>query len=496
MVALLLISTAATLKAASLTSPAESYVAHLQAFRAKAAADPQRPRFHFAPPAFWLNDPNGLIQWKGLYHLFYQYDTDQTTSTLFGGWKHWGHATSRDLLHWQHQPIALTPGATGPDRGGVWSGCVVNDHGVPTALYTGVTFNPFAETQCLATSRDDLQTWRKTEQNPVLTAEGIPLAMLSFRDPYVWQEGSGWYMALGSGLQNAGPAVLLFKSPNLRNWQYLHPLYQGAPADGVVFECPSFFSLDSRHVLTAKTQAAIYYSGHWAEGHFTPETSGNLDLFNGLTAPQVFIDARGRRILMAWVDEARSSDSIRTSGWSGLMSLPRVLSLDASAHVTVAPAEELTALRGAHQQFPAQALPPDKPFVFPAVHATCAEVRVRLTPQPAARCGIILRRSPDGAEQTILWYDAQQQQLTLDRTHSSLDPHVTRDMRTAPLKLAPGAPLELRLFLDGSIVEVFVNGSAAGSARIYPTRADSDSLALISTGGTTPVASVDVWQLK
>ena len=92
--------------------------------------DPDRPRSHFLPPSNWLNDPNGLIQWRGVYHMFYQYNP----AGPFHGTIAWGHASSTDLVHWTHLPVALAPSPDGPDAGGCWSGCAVDDDGVPTII--------------------------------------------------------------------------------------------------------------------------------------------------------------------------------------------------------------------------------------------------------------------------------------------------------------------------------------------------------------------------
>src|SRR5215472_7642889 len=127
--------------------------------REKLATDPQRPRYHFMPAANWMNDPNGPLQWKGEYHLFYQYNPNGA----FWGTMHWGHARSKDLVHWEHLPIALAPTPGGPDKGGVFSGSAFVNQGVPTLVYTGVD----PEVQCLATSADIIH-WTKFNANPVI----------------------------------------------------------------------------------------------------------------------------------------------------------------------------------------------------------------------------------------------------------------------------------------------------------------------------------------
>ena len=118
--------------------------------RTQLAADHHRPLIHFSPPANWLNDPNGMIDWDGVFHLFYQYNPNGPLH----GTIHWGHASSADLVHWTDHPIALAPTPGGPDAEGCWSGCAVDNNGTPTFVYTGV--NP--QTVCLAVSADDLES--------------------------------------------------------------------------------------------------------------------------------------------------------------------------------------------------------------------------------------------------------------------------------------------------------------------------------------------------
>ena len=133
---------------------------HLEHFAPKCVSDdPQRPFYHFLPPANWMNDPNGAIYWKGLYHLFYQHNPNDAAHDTI----HWGHCVSEDLVHWRHLPIALAPTPGGPDRDGCYSGVAVDHDGIPTLVYHGVP-----DGICLATSRDDLRTWEKSPQNPVI----------------------------------------------------------------------------------------------------------------------------------------------------------------------------------------------------------------------------------------------------------------------------------------------------------------------------------------
>src|SRR6476660_8485749 len=152
-------------------------IAPALASRALLAADPHRPRYHFLPPSNWMNDPNGLIQWRGRYHLFYQYNPNGA----FHGTIHWGHAVSDDLVHWRDLPIALAPTPDGPDKDGVYSGCALDHNGVPTLMFTGVR----PQVQCIAEAVDpndpDLVGWQKHPGNPAIPDSPPGMEVEGFR---------------------------------------------------------------------------------------------------------------------------------------------------------------------------------------------------------------------------------------------------------------------------------------------------------------------------
>ncbi len=271
------------------------------ASRALLAGDPHRPQYHFQPPSNWMNDPNGLIQWKGNYHLFYQYNP---CAAVWGS-IHWGHAISDDLVHWRDLPVALAPTPGTADEDGIFSGCAFEADGVPTVLYTGVREpddGPRIERPCLATSTDDdLVTWRKHAGNPVIVSPPAGLDVLGFRDHSVWKEGDCWYQAIGSGIRDVGGAVLVYRSRDLRDWEYVGPLCVGDPKQtGAMWECPDFFQLGERHVLLVSPiplGKTIYFAGDYREHRFTPLRRGLVDEGGCFYAPQSFTDAQGRRIM-------------------------------------------------------------------------------------------------------------------------------------------------------------------------------------------------------
>jgi beta-fructofuranosidase len=471
--------------------------------REKLAADPQRPRYHFLPAANWMNDPNGPLQWKGEYHLFYQYNPNGA----FWGTMHWGHARSPDLVHWEHLPIALAPSPGGPDKDGVFSGSAFVNRGMPTLVYTGV--NP--EVQCLATSEDMIH-WKKFSGNPVIAGPPPGLQVTGFRDPSVWKDGDTWLMTVGAGFRGKGGAILLYASKDAIHWEYRGTLCEGPtfvaqsskdwPADdpvarGEMWECPDFFPLGDKYVLLVSTQGLVFYLvGNYRNRRFQAEGQGRLDLGGHLYAAKSMADNSGRRLLWGWIREARSEAAYRAAGWAGAMALPRVLSLRGDGLLGIEPVEELQALRQKHRQRASVSATASTSTLLEHVWGDAMEILAELDPGDAEEVGLRVRSAPDGSEQTAVICSRKEKRLYLDGERSSLSPDVQREIQGGPFELSPGERLRLRIFLDGSVAEVFANGRAALTERIYPTRADSLGVGLLARRGNAKLVSLDVWEMR
>ncbi len=473
--------------------------------------DPHRPRYHFQPALAWMNDPNGLIYWNGYYHLFYQYVPDNPPWVR----KHWGHAKSEDLVHWMNLPIALAPTQGGPDQDGCFSGCAVNNNGVPTLIYTGVKGN--RQLPCLATSVDDLVTWQKYPGNPIIAAPPQDLDLIAFRDHTLWKEGTSWYQLIGAGIKEVGGAVLLYRSPDLIEWEYMYPLYTGdynttEPVwTGSMWECPDFFSLGDKHVLIVSVfderqfqksayRGALYYAvafvGDYIDHTFTPLTQSIVDYGGYFYAPQSMLDPKGRRLQFGWLWEGRSDEAQWAAGWAGVMSLPRVLTLAEDNTLRFDPAEEIKQLRGMHQRLSDLSILPKSLMLLEELQGDCLEIQVEFMLDQATEVGIGVRCSPDCEEQTLILYDCLQGLLHIDRQRSSLSEEVERDIRSGPLRLAPDESLFLHIFLDCSVIEVFANYRLCMSSRIYPSRNDSNSVSVFAHGGNARIKVLDAWEME
>lgn len=453
--------------------------------RFRARHDPLHPRFHFSPPANWMNDPNGLIQWQGVYHLFYQHNPYQPA----WGNIHWGHAISHNLVHWHHFPPALKPTPGGADPDGCFSGCTVDDNGTPTILYTGV----FPESQCLARGSSDLRTWVKHPGNPVIPAPPPALNAEGFRDPFVWRDAAGWNMVLGSGTRTQGGMVLLYRSHNLLEWEYHGVLLAGGGSlPGKMWECPQLFKLDDTWVLILSIMEngpghTICLTGEYREDRFISRHRQTLDFGSpAFYAPQTFPDASGRRILFGWLPEERPESELRKAGWAGILSLPRLLSLSADGRLLQTPLPELACLRGVHVEFHHCSIN-TTPF-FPLKNPCGGKIEILAEIEPGAEADVILELSPrSGRAQARITCSIREAALLVETAYPA---RVSR----MPLNPIPGKPLLLHVFLDASVLEVFTSGKAL-TRRFYPPDSRGLNIQFTATGNNAVIRKLDVWQL-
>ena len=458
--------------------------------RSSQISDVHRPQYHFLPPSNWMNDPNGLIQWKGQYHLFYQHNP---FGPLWGN-MHWGHTVSEDLIHWRDLPIALAPTAGGPDEAGCYSGCAVNNNGTPTLVYTGtVGAHNEIQTQCIATSDDELLSWKKYSGNPVLSQVPAEAGQTrDFRDPFVWKERDIWFMILGSWIKDAGGAVFLYQSQNLIDWEYLNPLWVGdSTRNGILWECPNFFPLGNQWILIvsadmgAAANTVFYFVGSYANHRFIPAYEGVLD-YGCLYAPLSFVDEHERRVLVGWLRETRSETELHRAGWAGVQSIPRVLTLDHQHRLVMTPVPELESIRGQHHHYDACELSTTVPL---DVSDLALDIVAEFEVNAGGYCGIRVTCSSDENERTDILFESAAQQLVV----STPLPDGKVQVRKASHQLAKGESLKLRVLLDGSVIEIIANDRTSLTTRIYPVQTEGHCMQLL--GKDARLQSMDIWQM-
>jgi fructan beta-fructosidase len=306
--------------------------------------EPHRPQIHFSPKEKWMNDPNGMVFYKNLYHLFYQYYPD---STVWGP-MHWGHATSTDLVHWDHQPIALYPDSLGY----IFSGSAVVDINntsgfgkngkIPlVAIFTH--HDPKAEkagrdnyqNQSIAYSLDDGKTWMKYEGNPVLKNPGIK----DFRDPKVswYEEGKKWIMTLATL-----DRITFYSSHNLKNWTKESEFGKEVGAHGGVWECPDLFPLDYNGqkvwILLVSINpggpnggsATQYFTGQFDGNKFTSYQTDTrwIDYGPDDYAGVTWSNTGKRKIFLGWMSNWQYGTRVPTQKWRSAMTVPRELTIE------------------------------------------------------------------------------------------------------------------------------------------------------------------------
>ncbi|PPA70330.1 sucrose-6-phosphate hydrolase [Jeotgalibacillus proteolyticus] len=322
--------------------------------------DPYFPGYHLAPPAGLLNDPNGWIQWKGIYHLFFQWLPFETAH----GAKFWGHFTSQNLTDWTLEPIALTP-SDSFDKNGCYSGSAIDADGKLTLFYTGNVKNEQGlrqSYQCTAESEDGIHFTNKSVK--IELPEGFTP---HFRDPKVWKHEDHWYMVIGAQTEEMQGSVVLFESADLENWTnkgiISHANQRPLERFGYMWECPDVFTLGDQEVLLFSPQGlkaeGIHFNNQYQSGYVVGElnykkakfTHGDfteIDRGFEFYAPQTTVD-KGRRILFGWMgvpDQNEFDQPTVKNGWVHQLTLPRELKL-INGHIHQMPLEEMKQLRTA-----------------------------------------------------------------------------------------------------------------------------------------------------
>ncbi len=504
----------------------------LQRFRATRQAkvsDPVRPIYHFCNPDGRLNDPNGLCFWQGRWHLFYQAFPPEDPRP------HWAHAVSDDLIHWRDLPYAIYPH---PEHG-CWSGASLVDGDRVIVHYYGHQLGNVS-----AISRDPLLlNWQKVPGGIPEPKANEPSQSYRVYDPCIWKK-DGAYYSLSGGTLPTGPrglqrrANFLFRSEDLETWEYLHPfveddLFSTNGDDGA---CPYFWPIGDKHMLLyySHRNGGQYLIGDYDQardkliardyGHFNFGASWP----GGIHAPSATPDGKGGLIAifnvnwgmpsLGWSQEERQ---VRHFGcWEGqqLMSLPRRLSLNASGEVQIEPAGDIESLRGRHTQIADCTIKGNSETVFDQLAGNAIELSLEVETNGAPLIELDVLRSPDQQEYTrIAFYrdrsvrplvpgnevstppnsEGTYSLVALDSSHASIQPQArSRPPEIAPVFLAPEENLKMRVFIDKSIVEVFVNNRQCLAVRVYPGREDSVGVALRAVGRDVRLVVLDAWEMK
>lgn len=499
--------------------------------------DYYRPAYHYTPDYGWMNDPNGLIYHEGVYHLYYQFNP-------FGSkWGNmcWGHATTRDFIHWTHE----TPALRRDTLGHIFSGSTILDRegiagfgqGAILAYYTAHRMHEGKQwqAQCLAYSTDGGYTYTKYKGNPILTpSDGV----VDFRDPKVfwYAPTKQWYMIV-----SADKEMRFFRSQDLKSWEYVSAFGEGYGARPNQFECPDFFELpmegtnEKKWVMLVNINpgcpfggsATEYFVGSFDGQVFTPDTDAEiarwLDFGKDHYAFVTFHNVEGRTLGLPWVSNWQYANVTPFRQSRGMNGLPRELFLFSQhgrSYVGARPAKEVTALRKSTQTL---SLPPrltDSVMLSSAFqgYEDSFELEITLTPaRGVQRVGIVL--SNVSGDRLPIYLDLNKRRVVMDRTESGQTdfgqlstPHEreSMDWRTgeginykndfalatwAPLELCAGSTYKLRLFFDRSVAELFVDeGRIAMTNLVFPRRPYT-ALSVFSEGASTEVKDARLYRL-
>ncbi|VGO22689.1 glycoside hydrolase family 32 protein [Pontiella sulfatireligans] len=474
--------------------------------RAKLLQDPHHPIYHFTSPEHNLNDPNGLSFWNGKWHMFYQgYPPEYPR-------QHWGHAISEDLVHWRDLPYAIYPG---PERA-CFSGTVYVEEDRAIAMYHGTEVGTM-----VATSSDPLLlNWDKVTGQAVIPypKEGEPELEFNIFDPCIWKKGD-WYYALTAGPKGGTQfrSMYLHRSKDLAKWEHLHEFLEndryGLQGDDGA--CPYFWPIGDKHIMLhfSHMSGGKYMLGNYdtERDKFVVDGGGDFNFGSsipcGLHAPSAYPDGKGGVVTIFNVNEG-----IPKNGWNRMMSLPRTLTLRKEGffnQLNIEPAGDVESLRGEHVQVGSMDLPANEEVVLPTVKGNAMEIIAEIAPQKDQTIELNILRSSGGEEVTRIkcFRDrgyrilggkyAVPAVVSLDASRSTTAGNVKiRTPETAQVELGKNEPLKLRIFIDRSIVEVFINERQCLTARVYPKRGDSVGVSLRAIGKKAKLKKLDAWQMK
>lgn len=469
------------------------------------------PQYHIAPYAGWCNDPNGFSYYNGEYHFFYQH----YPYAAKWGPMHWGHVVSRDLVHWEHLPVAIEPDRIYDASGGCFSGSAIEKDGQLYLIYTGHVDLPVItvdgadriETQNVAISSDGVN-FEKIDENPVIyIPKGDEISASDFRDPKVWEHDGKYYLVVGSRTPTADPndrnsegQILLFDSYDLIDWDFRGIMARGEGNQGFMWECPNFATIDNCDVLILSPQGVHPEGKKFLNVHQSGYFLGSLDYNTGIYshgdfdildygfdfyAPQVTQAPDGRTILIGWLDMWESEFPENVDGWACMMTVPRELHVRGDKLVST-PVKELESLRLSSKNYSNVNI--KKKTSLDGVSGETGELLVTVDPKSAKGFDIELRSG--GKEKTVLSYDKATGILKLNRDKSGAALKGEREV-----KLNPAREINLRIFLDRSSIEIFANdGEAVMSTRVYP-KSTSTGISFIPQGGEINLRNVTFYKL-
>jgi len=462
------------------------------------ANDPGRPIYHFTGPEGWINDPNGVIHHKGTYHLFYQYDPMVPDGK--GGYvrskRCFGHAVSKDLVHWTDWPVALWPD-TKYDRGGVYSGnCIMGDDGIPNIFYTGNVSGHRETYGIRARSRDAFLTWTKkmVMDNSQRPNKDSPVHW----DAQIWKDGKTWYQLIGGCTEDRKAAAWIWTSPDLTNWKLQKkPIY--VCKKWRYFELPYLIEFGKKHVLFVGIGGNPYWVGTYDAKSmtFTPDGDddlkyidrGNYYSFNPHMTDDKAPGGGRRQLMHGWITSGWSPCK-KVPAWASAHSIPRVITLKDN-RVWQEPIPEIELLRGARKSFTDVKVTPTTKELLGGVSGDALEIEATFSvPKAPATFGVVVRADEKAKGYAVtLHRDSDGKFLWGIANNRSRG----RGYRW-PIGLKGATKVTLRIFVDRSIIEVYANGHALTAAKCH-ANPGAGGIGLFADANCT-VEKMNVWKMQ
>ena len=464
-----------------------------------------RPAFHISPYIGWMNDPNGFSYYQGEYHLFYQYYPYDTHWDSM----HWGHVVSKDLLHWKYLPAALAPDEE-YDKGGCFSGSAIElDDGRQLLMYTAVDHETLEDgskrdIQTQAVAVGDGRDYVKYEKNPVLTEKDLPegASKVDFRDPKIWKGKDGnFYCVIGSRPADGSGQILLYRSENGFDWEFVSILAENKKRFGKMWECPDFFTLDGQNVLIVSTmemeaEELEYPNGNGVVcqiGHFDNQTgqfhsisSQSVDYGIDFYAPQTMLAPDGRRILIGWMQNLASvNQHSEKEPWFGQMTIPRELAIK-KGRLIQRPVRELDACRHNMVSYTNAIISGEK--TLKGVCGRIADIELSIAPQSEENRYYMfeMRFAQDDKHYTSLRYHPHESELELDRSYSGS--RIAMVHKRSCKVQDNGGSLKLRVVIDRFSAEVFVNDGEQVMSITFKTDLKAEKISFVADG----VVKIDI----
>ena len=474
--------------------------------------DDFRPKYHAIAPSHWMNEPHAPLYYNGKYHLFYQHNP-------FGpywGQIHWGHWVSDDMVNWKHTAIALAPEKGTIDPDGIWSGSAfIGPDDMPMLFYTaGNDAKVENQYTSIAYPEDksdkNLISWKKSG---IIVEKPSEYLHREFRDPYVFKIDTTYYMIVGSGIAEKGGTAALFESEDAKNWNYLHPFYQTDikkyPFMGGVWELPVFLPLpkedgtsSNKYVLMvlplrdAANVEVFYWVGSFDKENkkFIPdqEKPSLLDYGNfGFTGQSGLIDPKTNRSIVFSIAQGKfGTVDTYNMGWAHNAGLPINLWLGNNNELNFAPIKELNSLRG-------------KPIInwnncgisklqkdLKKVNSDQLEIILEFKAGKDKK-GIVVRKSNTGNPQAMIYYDPKTNSVVFDKIQDNPE----RKFTALKAPLSNNEDIKLHIYLDKSMIEIYINNQTSITDRIYFTETDAKHIELLGFENDKKIKTLQIWPI-